>query len=476
MIRTPSRRNVLQFALLTAGAALLDVGCAASSPQGYSPEKRRDTLILGAGMAGLAAAYDLRRAGCEVTILEARSRVGGRLWTDRSWGGGVPIDLGGSWIHGTEGNPLTDLCKEFGIQTIPFEPSTQATYSGSRRLTKAEGEQAADDLQRLQERVGAIAAKTAPGLSAEQGIDLALRELGMSGTRARYASQSMRASIQQDYAGDPQEVALGSMQQDADFGGDDATFPGGYNQLTDRLAEGLDIHLDCVVTRIEHSDSEVRVFTNRGIFTANRALVTIPLGVLQRGSITFAPELPPRKRQAIQRLGIGVLDKIYLRFDRAFWDDVGIIRQVDPTDEAWSDWADMRPVTKAPVLLAFTGGSIARRLESVADATVVARAMGSLRTIYGARVPEPTATRITRWANDPFAFGSYSFDKVGSSADDFRALAEPVGRHLLFAGEATEEEHYQTVHGALLSGRREAKRILAARAGSRATQSPVVLP
>ncbi|WP_394834986.1 flavin monoamine oxidase family protein [Pendulispora rubella] len=456
----PTRRDVLRFAWLTAGAAVLDVGCAASTAQGHSSEKRRDTLILGAGMAGLAAAYELRRAGFDVTLLEARSRIGGRLWTDHSWGG-IPIDLGGSWIHGTEGNPLTDLCKQFGIQTMAFDPSAPAIYSGSRRLNPAEREQVEHDLRRLEARVSDLGAEADPKMSAEQGIDLALRELNMSGTRARHAKEAMRADILQDVAGDPHEVVLGSLEQAPDGGGEEAVFPGGYNQLTDRLAEGLDIHLGCVVTRVEHSDSGVRVVTNRGIFTANRALVTFPLGVLQRGSITFAPELPVRKQQAIARLGMGVLDKVYLRFDRAFWDNADSIRQIEAIDEAWSDWADMRPVTKAPVLLAFIGGAVARRIETMTDAAVVAGAMASLRTMYGSRVPEPTANRITRWASDPFACGSYSFEKVGSSADDFHALAEPVGRRLLFAGEATEAENYQTVHGALMSGRREAQRILA---------------
>ncbi|WP_394844818.1 flavin monoamine oxidase family protein [Pendulispora brunnea] len=456
---------MLQFAWLAAGAAVFDGGCAASALHEHSPEKRRDTLILGAGIAGLAAAYELRRAGHDVSILEARTRVGGRLWTDRTWGG-IPIDLGGSWIHGTEGNPLTALCNELGIRTMEFDPSTtQVTYSGSRRLAEDERVQMEKDLTRLEERVDGIDAKSNPGLSAEQAIDRALRELDLGRTRARYARQGMRANILQDDAGDPNEVALRAIQDGSEFGGEEAVFPGGYNQLTDRLAEGLDIHLDCVVTRIEHSDSGVRVVTNRGIFTANRALVTFPLGVLQRGRIAFAPELPARKLRAIQRLGVGVLDKVYLRFDRAFWDHAESIHQMDPIDEAWSVWTDMGPVTKAPVLLAFIGGAVARRIENMTDAAILAGAMGSLRTMYGARVPEPTATRITRWANDPFAFGSYSFDKVGSSPDDFHALAEPVGRRLLFAGEATEAENYQTVHGALMSGRREAQRILAERAG-----------
>jgi monoamine oxidase len=191
--------------------------------------------------------------------------------------------------------------------------------------------------------------------------------------------------------------------------------------------------------------------------------VTVPLGVLKAGGIAFDPPLPAPKQAAIERLDMGNLEKVVLRFDEPFWLERGAaptflyIAETPGEFPGFTDWTD---AAGAPTLVCLYGGRSAREvLDKWPDDEIAARAMQALREIFGADVPDPVATHVTRWRDDPWTLGSYSYLPVGASADDLRELGEPVEERLLFAGEATEPLLYATVHGALVSGLREARRI-----------------
>jgi monoamine oxidase len=206
----------------------------------------------------------------------------------------------------------------------------------------------------------------------------------------------------------------------------------------------------------------VRLTTAKGEHAGSHAIVTVPLGVLKAGSIEFVPPLPAAKLAAIERLDMGNLEKVVLRFDAAFWTDLDdprlfyIARQ--PGELA--AFFDATKLAGAPAIVCLYGGQSARDvLDARSDAEVAAGALAALGELLGREVPQPLAVRVTRWWHDPFARGSYSYVPVGASAADMRALGAPVGERLLFAGEATEPTTYATVHAALISGLREARRI-----------------
>jgi len=208
---------------------------------------------------------------------------------------------------------------------------------------------------------------------------------------------------------------------------------------------------------------------NGRLMSAAHGVKPLRLGVLKAGTVAFTPPLPAAKQKAIQRLGMGVLNKLYLRFPRRFWDaDAELINYIPAQHGRWAESLNMAYYTDAPVLLCFNAGIYGTATEALSDAEVVAAAMTSLRTIYGADIPAPTAHLRTRWAADPYARGSYSFAAVGSSPADRDALAAPVGGRLFFAGEATYRDYPSTVHGAYLSGRRAAANILARLTAARA--------
>ena len=214
------------------------------------------------------------------------------------------------------------------------------------------------------------------------------------------------------------------------------------------------------VNAIEYGNKGVLVKTDQGNFQADAAIITLPLGVLKSGNITFSPPLPKNKQVAIDRLNMGVLNKVVLKFPRAFWQqNYDVLGYVSGQSKDFSEFLNWGHYTPAPVLIALTGGSFASSLELISETEVGERVMKLLRKLYGNSVPNPESVLRTKWGTDPFAFGSYSTVPVGSKGNYRSILAAPIGQRLFFAGEATSREYPSTVHGAFLSGIREADRI-----------------
>ncbi len=263
----------------------------------------------------------------------------------------------------------------------------------------------------------------------------------------------IRSAVVSEYAADPDQLLLARFGQESEFGGPNLILPGGYAQVARYLAHGLDIRTGTEVTRIGDDGAGVRVDTAHGQVSADRVIVTVPLGVLKAGTITFDPPLPDAKRRAIERLGFGLLNKVVLAFEEPFWPESSDMFGLLGSEQPVGDVLNGLTFADSPVLVGIRGGAAARSRESLSDGDAVAEVVQAMAA------PEPTGAVVTRWAADPYARGSYSFVAVGSNATDQRALAEPVGDRLLFAGEATHEEFFATVHGAYRSGIREADRI-----------------
>jgi len=424
-----------------------------------------DVVVVGAGVAGLAAARALVQGGQRVVVLEARDRIGGRTWTDDEIG--VPVDLGASWIHGIEGNPLWSLASAFGIETVEFtvgsfqfdgRPIGWHAPSG-RRLTAPEAASFVADLHTVDGALAAVVADAPPPATYASAVDTALRSLQWQGDRAARIRE-YTAHRSEDLCGAPVTVLDAHGLDEEHVAGDEVVFPGGYAQYAHALAAGLDVRLSSVVAAVRSSSSGVVVGLADGTtVSAAEVVVTAPLGVLQAGAITFEPPLEPAVLDAMGRLGMGVYDKVFLRFPSRFWGESWVVRQQGPAGVDWHSWYDMSRVTGEPVLAALVGGAGARRIESLPDAVVVDEAVEALRRMFGPSVPSADGVRITRWAADPFARGSYSYLHVGASPDDHDLLGTPSGRVQL-AGEATWGDDPATVHGALLSGLRAAGRLL----------------
>jgi monoamine oxidase len=428
--------------------------------------ERFDTIVIGAGVAGLTAARLLAKAGRDVVVLEARDRVGGRVWTDRS--DGFVTDLGASWIHGIDGSPVAAAAEAFGMRMREFtvggyQPDSRPiAYYGpdGRRLSDAAAHRFADDIRSVDAALLEVIELSGEDSSYRDVTELALRRQEWDLDREERVREYLEHRAEEQYGVWIEDLAAHGLDDDA-IEGDEVVFPEGYDPLTAHLSIGIDVRLEHVVSRVTWSADGVTVTTNRGVLSAGTAVVTVPVGVLQSAGFAIEPALPEPVAGALGRLRMNAFEKIFLRFPTRFWDEgVYAIRQQGPEGRRWHSWYDLTPLDGTPTLLTFAAGPAAVEIRSWTEEHVVESILDQLRRLYGRRVQEPTAVHITDWQGDPFARGSYAYMTVGSTTADHDDLATPVGGVLHIAGEATWTDDPATVAAALHSGHRAASRIL----------------
>jgi monoamine oxidase len=372
----------------------------------------------------------------------------------------MPMDMGASWIHGVTGNPLTDLADQAGAVL-------RSTAYNSAMALDAQGREV--DLSPAyglaEQTIAAARAKSetrARDQSLKEAILATQSWAEADDSSRRLIRQVVNGSVEAEYGGAWDEVSAWYFDEAAEFDGGDKLFPKGYDQITDHLATGLTIRTGAVVASVVQAGDSVQVtLTDGEVLQADHVVVTVPLGVLKSGDIAFEPPLAPARRAAIETPGMGLLNKCWLRFDRIAWPaDVDWIEWLGPKDGIWSQWVSLAQATGAPVLLAFHAGDQARQMERLSDAEMVAEAHAALKTMFGRDFPAPIAAQITRWSQDPFTQGAYSFNATGTTPETRSALAgADWGGRLVFAGEACEPDYWGTAHGALLSGRTAAAQI-----------------
>ena len=431
---------------------LLMSGVSGHAMANSNPLNKKKIAVVGAGISGLAAARELKRQGHDVFIIEARDRIGGRIWTSNKWAD-LPVDLGATWIHGTRGNPITDLANQIQAKRLVTEYDKAITYNSSgKALNSSETRQ----LEQLSEQISQALEKAQNAnqdVSLRQVIDTLGQKFNWPHDTQIKANFIINSELEQEYSGSASQLSAYWFDADKELRGDDALFVQGYQLITQFLAEGLSIKLGQTVKSIHWGDSDVKLVTDKDEFSVDHVIVTLPLGVLKAGSVQFIPELPVEKQEAIKQLGMGVLNKCYLRFSDAFWpNDVDWLEYIPENHGAWSEWVSFKRVADVPVLLGFNAADRGKEIEAWSDAEIVESAMHTLRTIYGQNIPQPLDYQITRWNSDPYAYGSYSFNALGMLQESRAKLAQPVSNQLFFAGEATHSDYFGTVHGAYLSG------------------------
>jgi len=296
--------------------------------------KAHTIAIVGAGFAGLGAARALTDAGRRVTVYEARNRIGGRVWTDRSLG--AALDLGASWIHGIVKNPLTDLADKLGVARSVTNFDNVAVFGADG--SKLKGQAIPDWFWERWE------------------IDL-------------------------DYATTRAELSPIASSEGDEVLGPHAIFPTGYDSLIPGLTGGFDIRLSTTVSAIDHQPSQVSLFTPATV-NVDAAIITVPLGVLKSGALRFTPALPAKKQTAIDRLGVGLLDKLYLKFDKPFWPaKTHFLGTADRQPHPYGHWMNLIPHTGAPILCGFNGADTARRLDDLSDAQQIEAALARLHRL-----------------------------------------------------------------------------------------------
>jgi len=432
-----------------------------------------DCIVIGAGISGIGATRRLLAKGLKVLVLEARDRLGGRLYTldtELPNGKRIAVDLGASWIHGDEDNPLVDVVKSSGLTVFPTDYENGDLYysDGSEVPSKAESrykdtwDAFTSFLVRQQNRYD-----TDPGLRAV--VDLFIEEEKLTGLDLSAFEYNLNVFIEGEYAASISNLSLW-FDEDEGFDGDDLLVLGGYQKVAEFLASGADIVLQSPVTDIDYSKSDRVTVTARDegtgakkSYTANTVIVTLPLGILKSNSVRFSPTLPEVNTDAIQALGFGLLNKCVLIFDRAFWGSrIQFINRIDKLgNRGFEEFLSLVPAASAPVLYGFNVASYAYKLEGKSDEATCDEMMKALRRIWD-DAPEYAQCLVSRWAKDPYSKGSYSYT---TPVMEYKKAHRNVGRavggnRVQFAGEHTSLSSPATVHGALLSGYDAACRVL----------------
>jgi monoamine oxidase len=403
-----------------------------------------EVIVIGAGAAGLAAAEALARAGRSVLVLEARERIGGRVWTRRMPGLAVPFELGAEFVHGDAAVTYA-LLKMAGMRTVAS--GRVQRYAAGGRL------RAVDSFKQAQ-----LAMRDT---SALQDHDLSFDEFIARRRLPRIAKTFARLMVQGFDAADPARASARAIAQEwgegGALGGAQPRPRAGYGPMLDWLAQRLIQHggrlrMQSVVREVRWKRGRAEVLGDGFRFTARQAILTLPLGVLQSGDVRFSPDL--EKQKALKRLASGPVIKAALRFPSAFWQKrhSGVAFFHAPRAAFPTFWTPLP--ARSPLLIAWAGGPKATQ-------PTMRAIRASLRSIFG-RFEEPDQVFIQDWQADPFARGAYSYvlvDGEGARQD----LAAPLADTVFFAGEATSSDDSGTVAGALQTGERAAREALASR-------------
>ena len=435
-------------------------------PNGTSQDVGK-VIVIGAGASGLTAARILQDQGLEVTVLEGRERIGGRLHTIQV-GGGL-VDAGGNWIHGVPENPLYNLAQDAGLTVHEdnFIHPFRMKIFDQARARSVNPFRMLYFLLRAARLIGRYAGESLTATHRESNLAERIeKEVARirGAHNKRYFRFLTRMVIDLTAAQKSELLHPNGMALNPDYeGGSDFVIKGGYRQLIERLAAGLDVRLSTIVETIRYDDQGVEIITDSGVFRSSHVIVTIPLGVLKAQAISFDPPLPDWKLEAIKNVGVGVVEKIALKFEKAFWrSSAQTPHSVFYVGNELGDFPafiDGSSSAGCPMLVAFLTGDQVRRMAEDSE-PFVERATEVLREIFPDSYQVPTAVHVTNWGQDPFSLGSYSTPAIGVSAEDYENLSLPIDGRVLFAGEATYREHAGFVEGAMGSGIREARRIL----------------
>uniref|UniRef100_A0A672IU22 [histone-H3]-N(6),N(6)-dimethyl-L-lysine(4) FAD-dependent demethylase n=1 Tax=Salarias fasciatus TaxID=181472 RepID=A0A672IU22_SALFA len=414
----------------------------------------KNIIVIGAGASGLAAARQLQNFGSKVLVLEARDRIGGRVWDDTSLG--LTVGRGAQIVNGCVNNPISLMCEQMGIKMHKLGERCELIQEGGQTTDPAidkrmdfhfnaildvVSEWRKDKSQSQDTPLGEKVQELKKNFLQDSGIqfsELEEKVLQFHLSNLEYACGSTL-----------DQVSARSWDHNeffAQFSGDHTLLTEGYSVLLHKLADGLDIR------------------------TKTPVLVTVPLTLLQTNVIQFKPPLPERKLKAIHSLGAGIIEKMALQFPYRFWDKkiqgADYFGHIPPGPEKrgmFSVFYDLDPQRKQAVLMSVISGDAVPAVRDMEDKEVVNECMKVLRELFKEQeVPEPTNFFLTHWSKDTWSQMSYSFVKTGGSGEAYDILAEDVQGKVFFAGEATNRHFPQTVTGAYLSGVREASKMAAA--------------
>ena len=405
-----------------------------------------NVVVVGAGAAGIAAAKRLEQNKISFSLVEAGHRIGGRAFTEML-ADGAPFDLGCHWLHSASLNPFVAIADHLGIRYEkrkgygPFYLFENGRELPPEKIVSLNQSLVADDRQM----------RTAWADGQDISVFDALDREGPWTSVADYWTAL-------DTSSDVDQVSIGDLIHYEDT---NENWPviDGYGTLVKRWAGKLPVNLNTEVKEIYWGESTIRLVTTQGDISTDRVILTVSTGVLNSGAIRFVPELPERKQSAIAALPLGNYNRIRLSMAPNSFDTDVPERIVVLSTEGLPMSLSIRPYGFNCVI-GIVGGRYADWLERSGPVQSLAAVCDQLSSIFGNDIiKRVNGDRQSAWRGDPFTRGAYSSALPGEFHQ--RAiLAETLDEKLLFAGEATSNQHFCTCHGAMITGDRAATKVI----------------
>ncbi|EPY73572.1 lysine-specific histone demethylase 1B isoform 1 [Camelus ferus] len=408
-----------------------------------------------------------------VTVLEAKDRIGGRVWDDKSFKG-VTVGRGAQIVNGCINNPVALMCEQLGISMHKFGERCDLIQEGGRitdptidkrmdfhfnALLDVVSEWRKDKTQLQDVPLGEKIEEIYKAFIKESGIQFSELEEQVLQFHLSNLEYACGSSLHQVSA-----CSWDHNEFFAQFAGDHTLLTPGYSVIIEKLAEGLDIRLRSPVQSIDYSGDEVQVTTTDGSgWTAQKVLVTVPLALLQKGAIQFNPPLSDKKMKAINSLGAGIIEKVTEFLQPQNWKDEYQTAGVPKLLILGSRGECLNPhhIRRCPFHLeaaqradVVVAGEAVAAVRSLEDKQVLQQCMATLRELFKEQeVPDPTKYFVTRWSTDPWIQMAYSFVKTGGSGEAYDIIAEEIQGTVFFAGEFTcTRIHQQSPSSLALQG------------------------
>ena len=445
-------------------------------------EQHLPIFVIGAGIAGISAAKKLHDSGKQVIVFEAKERIGGRIHSINHQQD--VFDLGASWIHGIQNNPIYDFSQKLKIQTKVLNYDTaQYFHSNGEAFNEAQVIEFEKHIKKISQLLNEFTnniqlnSQTEQfSINAEEALQRIIANLDFENLvfeNLAIAEQDLKTYLyayfkfaaNDPYASELNQLAPDFLNFEGYCEGDEVIFPQGYFQVVDHLAQDLAIQTNVEIKQILIEDEHVKIIDqNNMTYLGAKVVIAVPLGVLKKQQIEFIPPLDEHYETSIKKSGFGSFNKVFFQLNTPLALNPNEHQHYNSHfyfyDDVCFNIFDLSHVYDKPCYLVMLGGEVSNWVDHASDEDVWSLIANRLEQLFHTRIARPSKLIVTRWGADPHTHGAFSYPALGQTIEHQYLWQKSIQNLIFFAGEHCHAQYPATVHGAYLSGLDTAKKIL----------------